>query len=50
MSISEAHHKFGHIAHTAIQYAVTQNLITGVDLDLDSKPKFCEPCAKAKLA
>jgi hypothetical protein len=35
MSISEAHRKFGHIAHAAIQYAITQNLITGIDLDLD---------------
>lgn len=50
MSISEAHCKFGHITHTAIRYAVTQNLITGINLDLDSKPEFCEPCAKAKLA
>ena len=38
MSISEAHCKFEHISHTAIQYAVTQNLITGIDLDLDLKP------------
>ena len=50
MSISEAHRKFGHITHTAIRYAVTQNLITGIDLDLNSKPEFCEPCTKAKSA
>jgi len=50
MSISEAHRKLGHIAHSAIRYAITQNLITGIDLDLDSKPEFCEPCAKAKSA
>jgi len=50
MSISEAHCKLGHITHTAIRYVVTQNLITGIDLDLDLKPEFCEPCAKARSA
>ena len=50
MSISEAHCKLRHITHTAIRYAVTQNLITGIDLDLDLKPEFCEPCTKARSA
>ena len=50
MSISEAHGKFRHITHDVILYTVTQKLITGINLDLDSKPEFCEPGAKAKSA
>ena len=50
MSISEAHRKLGHISHTAIRNAISTGQITGIDLDLDSKPEFCEPCAKAKSA
>ena len=48
MSISEAHHKLGHISHTTIKNANTSGQFTGIDLDMDSKPEFCEPCAKAK--
>ena len=49
-SISEAHQKLGHIAHSAISYAIAQGCITGIQLDPDSKPEFCEPCTKAKPA
>ena len=48
--ISEVHQKLGHIAHSAISYAITQGRITGIQLDPDSKPEFCEPCTKAKSA
>ena len=34
--------KFRHIACAAIWY-VTQNLVAGIGVDLDSKPEFCEP-------
>lgn len=50
MSISEAHKKLGHIAHSAIRHAITKGLIEGIDLDANSKPDFCEACAKAKSA
>ena len=50
MSINEAHRKLGHIAHSAVKYAITKGMIAGIELDLDSKVKFCEACAKAKLA
>ena len=50
MSISEAHHKLRHISHTTIKHAITSGWIAGIDLDVDSKPEFCEPCAKAKSA
>ena len=48
--ISEVHQKLGHIAHSAISYTITQGRITGIQLNPDSKPEFCEPCAKAKSA
>ena len=50
LTISEAHQKLGHIAHSAIKYTVTKGHITGIWLDPESKPKFCEVCAKAKAA
>ena len=50
MSISEAHRKLGHIAHAAVKHAISKGFITGIDLDLESKPEFCEACAKAKSA
>jgi gag-polypeptide of LTR copia-type/GAG-pre-integrase domain len=50
MSITEMHKKLGHIAHSAVKHAIANNLITGIDLNLNSKPDFCEACAKAKSA
>jgi hypothetical protein len=50
ISISEAHKRLGHISHAAIKHAVSNGLITGIDLDSNSKPEFCEACAKAKSA
>ena len=50
MSISEAHGKLGHIACSAIIHVVSKGLIKGINLDLNSKPEFCEACAKAKSA
>ena len=48
MSISEVHWRLGHISHTVIKHAISSGQITGIDLDMDSKLEFCEPCAKAK--
>ena len=50
MSITEAHRKLGHISISSIKYAISKGLVTGINVDLDSKFKFCEACAKAKLA
>ena len=50
ISISEVHHRLGHISHTTIKHAITSGWITGINLDMDSKPDFCKPCAKAKSA
>ena len=47
---SEAHQKLGHITPSAIKYAIAKGHITGIQLDPESKPEFCEVCAKAKAA
>jgi hypothetical protein len=49
MSISEAHRKFRHIAHTAVKHAVCNGLVTGIQIDYTSVPEFCDLCVKAKL-
>ena len=50
MLISEAHRKLGHIAHSAVKHTISNGYIIGIDLDLESKPEFCEACAKAESA
>ena len=50
MSISEAHRKLGHISSAVIRHAVSKGYITGICLDKDSKPEFCDACAKVKSA
>jgi hypothetical protein len=50
MSISEVHRKLGHVLHFAMKHAIVNSLITGIDLDINSKFKSCEACAKAKSA
>ena len=50
LTISEAHWKLGHIAPSAIKYAIAKGHITSIQLDPESKPDFCEACAKAKAA
>ena len=50
LTISKAHWKLGHIAASAIKYAIAKGHITGIQLDTESKPEFCEACAKAKAA
>ena len=50
MSISKVHHKLGHISHNVIRHVISTGRITGIDLDMDLKPEFCEPCVKAKSA
>ena len=50
ISISKAHRKLGHIAHLAIGHVITNELITGTDLDMNSKVEFHEACAKARSA
>ena len=48
MTISEADRKLGHIAHSAVKHAISNGFIMGIELDLESKPKFSNAYAKAK--
>ena len=50
LTISKAHWKLGHIVPSAIKYVITKGHITSIQLDPESKPEFCEVCAKAKAA
>ena len=50
MSITEAHRKLGHLAYGAVTHAITKGYIAGIELDTNSKPEFCDACAKAKSA
>ena len=50
LTISEAHRKLGHIAPLVIKYMIAKGHITSIQLDPESKPEFCEACAKAKAA
>jgi hypothetical protein len=48
MSISELHRKMGHVNHDDLRKMVRDGMVTGIKLDFDSKPEFCEACIKAK--
>jgi hypothetical protein len=48
LTINELHRALGHVAQGAVQYAVKQGLIEGVELDSASTLEFCEACTKAK--
>ena len=37
-------------SHDAIKYTVAKGLILGIELDLTSKPEFCDACTKAKAS
>ena len=50
LTISEAHQKLSHITPSAIKYMIAKGHITSTQLDPESKPEFCEACAKAKAA
>ena len=50
MNINKAHRKLGHISPVAIKHAISKGHITGIELDNESKPDFCEACIKAKSA
>jgi hypothetical protein len=48
MSISELHHKMGHINHNDLCRMVKEGMVKGVELNYNSKPEFCKACIKAK--
>jgi len=41
ISIDKLHHRMGHINHDDLLEMVRKELIKGIDLDLNSKPLFC---------
>jgi hypothetical protein len=48
MTMTEAHCQLSHISPRSIQHMVQTGMIMGVDVNTESKPDFCESCAKAK--
>jgi hypothetical protein len=48
LTINGLHQALGHVAQGAVQYAVKQGLIEGVELNSASTPEFCDACMKAK--
>jgi len=49
LSISQLHHKMGHINHDDLHKMVLKGMVSGIELDKDSKPKFCDVCIKSKV-
>lgn len=49
VTITQLHQIMGHINHEYLRTMIKEGMITGFNLDLDSKPEFCEPCVQAKM-
>ena len=48
ISINELHRRMGHVNHEDLRQMVEKRMVTGINLDMSSKPDFCETCVKAK--
>jgi len=48
LTIDELHRQLGHASHDYIRELLKRGLVTGVELDEDSKPTFCESCEWGK--
>ena len=48
ISINELHRRMGHVNHDDLRQMVEKQMVTGINLDMTSKPDFCETCVKAK--
>jgi hypothetical protein len=48
VSISELHRQMGHVNHEDLRRMVKEGTVTGIDLDMDSKPEPCHQCIEAK--
>jgi GAG-pre-integrase domain len=48
LSIDEVHFRLGHISPCYIKELVVKGVITGIEVDKQSKPTFCTSCAKGK--
>jgi len=38
----------GHVNHDDLQHMIEKGMVTGINLDMLSKPEFCKACIKAK--
>ena len=50
MSINELHKRMGHVNNDDLRRMVEKGMVTGIKLDMSSKPGFCEVCVKSKAA
>ncbi|KAL1686986.1 hypothetical protein GGG16DRAFT_11550, partial [Schizophyllum commune] len=48
ISITELHNRMGHKHHDALKRMVVEGRVTGINLDMDSKPEFCVGCLEGK--
>ena len=48
ISINELHRRMGHVNHEDLRRMVKEQMVVGINLDMTSKPDFCETCVKAK--
>ena len=48
ISINELHHRMGHVNHEDLWQMVEKQMVTSINLEMSSKPDFCETCVKAK--
>jgi hypothetical protein len=48
MTISQLHRKMGHVNHEYLRKMIKDESITGIEIDKDSKPEFCESCIHGK--
>ena len=48
MSINDLHQQMEHVNHEDLHCMVDKGMVTGINLDMPSKPKFCETCIKSK--
>jgi len=48
LTIDELHRRLGHVGHEYIRQMLRKGLVTGVELDENSKPTFCESCEWGK--
>ena len=48
LTISQLHCLMGHINHDDLCTMVKEGIVEGIDLDMDSKPEFCDVCIKVK--
>jgi hypothetical protein len=48
ITITELHHKMGHINHDNLRDMIKKSMVTGIDLDMDSTADMCTTCLGAK--